>query len=138
MTTALAPTTEAKVQSYATFSFGCDVKLSDTEKIIIDVPVTTWDTTTNKYATVTEKVQLEELHYNNRDEVVSLTTIVYRRFRKDGALRFRTNYLSMALIPQVIAQIPDHYHDYARKEFAKEMKELQDQINKTANNGVKI
>ena len=80
MTTALAPTTEAKVQSYATFSFSRDVKLSDTEKIIIDVPVTTWDTTTNKYATVTEKVQLEELHYNNRDEVVSLTTIVCNFF----------------------------------------------------------
>lgn len=134
----LAPTTKANVSANASFGFSCYVKLSDTEKILVDVTTPTYDNSTLKYVDKQEKVQLEELHYHNEHGSVILSSMVVRGFRKDGALRFRSNYLAHKNTPSVIKQIPPHYHDYAKEAFKKEMLRLKTELELTIRAGVKI
>lgn len=137
-TVELAPTTKATVSANASYGFSCYVKLSDTEKILVDVVTQEYDYTSNQYVDKQEKMQLEELHYNTWDKTVTLNSIVVRGFRKDGALRFRSSYVSQRNTASVIKQIPKHYHDYAKEAFKTEMLKLKTELELTIRAGVKI
>lgn len=147
MTITIAPTTQAKVNTNATHGFSCYTYLADTEKIIIEVSEQVYDPQQKQYVLSTDKTkyQLEELHYhlgyrgnNDNDKEVSFSTAVVRGFRKDGALRYRTSYLPHHAHAEALAQIPDHYHDYARQAFQVEMAELQKKLAITISKGVVI
>lgn len=148
MSVAIVDKPQTKADTSSGISFNCHVKLSDTEQIIIDVPMVEYDYTLSKYKKTGElkKYRLEELQYGikwgneNQDQII-LDGIKVRGFRKDGGLRFRDEtlyYLSDEILKEVIEQIPDEYHNYAREEFAKEMADLQQLLTKLTNNGVKI
>lgn len=137
-----------KIDTDSRISFSCDVELSDTQQIIIDVPEVEWDYTINKYKRTggIKKYRLEEIQYgiawgeDNKEQVI-LDNIKVRGFRKDGGLRFRDEtlwHLTDDMRKEVMAQIPDEYHDYAREEFASEMAKLQQLLTTITNNGVKI
>lgn len=132
------PTLKSQVQSHASFGFSCQVKLSDNEKMLISIDTREYDHATRNYVSKTEKVQLEELHYHTWNEVVTLSSVVARGFRKDGALRFRTCYVSSNNMPSVLLQIPAHYHDYAKEAFKKKMAELEQNLQKTIKNGIQL
>lgn len=148
MSVAIIDRPQTKANTHSGISFSCDVKLSDSQQIIIDVPEVEWDYTINKYKKtgVIKKYRLEEIQYgikwgdDNREQVI-LDGIKVRGFRKDGGLRFRDEtlyYLTDELLKEVMAQIPDDYHNYAREEFAKTMADLQQLLTAITNNGVKI
>lgn len=132
------PTTKAKVQSNASFGFSCHVVLSDNEKILVDITDTSFDTATSNWVSTPCKAQLEELHYHSWGEAVTLNSVVVRKFRKDGALRFRTNYVGSRDTDTVLKQIPKHYHDYAKEAFKKDMAELERNLQKTIKNGIQL
>jgi hypothetical protein len=140
MKTELAPTTQSKVESSGNVSFDCSVELSDTEKIIIYVEVSEYDSKQMKYVEVTEKFQLEKLSYYTpyNEHEVKFTGGTIRGFRKDGGLKVRTTWIPVNQRQAVLNQIPDNYHDYARKAFAKKMIDLQQQLNLMTNGGIKL
>ena len=138
--TTLAPTTKAKVNSNAYFSFTCYVDLAETERIIVELTEKKYDYNLNTYVNSGEKVkyQLEQLTYTEENNQVRFYGGTIRGFRKDGALKFRANYVPTYCVKEVLAQIPDHYHDYARQAFDKEMEKLVKRVTTTQQNGVKL
>jgi hypothetical protein len=134
----LEPTTKATVNSNASFGFSCSVKLSDSEKILVDITTRSYDYAQNSWVENNEKAQLEELHYHTWGGAVTLSSMVVRGFRKDGALRFRTTYVSQKDTTNVLKHIPAHYHDYAKEAFKKDMAKLQTELTKTINKGVQL
>jgi hypothetical protein len=137
---------QTKVNCYYGVNFSCDVKLSDTEQIIIEVPDTEYNYTLGGYRKTgsTTKYRLEKISYDTphtHSNQIVLRHLTVRGFRKDGGLRFRETtlwHLTEEMLKEVIAQIPDKYHDYAREEFAIKMAELQERLTELTNNGVKI
>jgi len=134
----IEPTLKATVNSNASFGFSCHVKLSDSEKILVDITTSSYDDTQRKYIDHNEKAQLEELHYHTWGGAVTLSSMVVRGFRKDGALRFRTTYVSQRDTAKVLKQIPAHYHNYAKEAFKKDMAKLQTELTKTINKGIQL
>ena len=143
-TTTIAPTTEATVNAQSSFGFSCYVQLAETERIFIEMGQMVYDQNLRKYVLSAdkEKYQLEELQYHlgYGDEANTATfhNAVVRGFRKDGALRYRTTYIPHHAIQEVLKQIPDQYHDYARQAFDEKMAELQKKLDTTIKNGVVI
>jgi len=134
--------TETKVNAGSNLSFYCYVTLKDSEQILIDLEETEWTRVNGNFTQVStgvlKKVRLEGLNYqaNNDDEVV-LYSLGVRGFKKDGGLRFRDE-VTYYLTQKTIEQIPDSYHEYARKAFTEQMWELTGQLNHMMNKGVKI
>lgn len=145
-TPTIAPTTEAQVSAQSSFGFSCYVTLADTERIIIELSQQVWDSQKGRYVTLPEKLkfQLERLNYCtvrdfDSDEVVAeFDGGLIRGFRKDGALKFRETYIPRHQYKDVLAQIPDHYHDYAKEQFNIKMAELIKKVETTTKNGLKI
>jgi len=140
-TIAIAPTTKAEVRAGGSLSFSCDVSLSEAEQIIISVEEAEydWATQTSTKTGVIKKYRLETISYRSGystdNEAVAISNVEVRGFKKDGGLRYRTEHL-YRVTNDITEQIPDSYHDYARKEFAKSMVELQDRLTQMTNNGV--
>ena len=146
----IAPTTETKVKTSSTISFYCYVTLSESEQIIVTKEVSDGNWINGVYVAsgtkITEKYRLEALIYAGHGEPSQFNTGVYldriivRGFTKEGALRYRdtTFYCNSPALSQVIPQIPDNYHDYARKAFAERAIKLQEQLSNLTNQGVKI
>jgi uncharacterized Fe-S cluster-containing radical SAM superfamily protein len=140
----LEPTKQAIVNARGSYGFNCNTQLADTERILIEITDQVYDHQLNQWVNSPEKVkyQLEELQYrigygDNNNEVVFNNAII-RGFRKDGALRYRASYLPHNAHAEALAQIPDHYHDYARKAFQDEMAKLQNELAITISKGVVI
>jgi hypothetical protein len=138
MSQVIALDTETKIQQSSNISFYCYVTLSEAEQIIVEKEL---------YGTNTiEKYRLETLIYagygdkSATNEGVYLDRIIVRGFRKDGALRYRdtTFYCNSPAMNKVLSQIPDSYHDHARKAFAEHAIKLQQQLTDLINTGVKI
>lgn len=129
------------VNANGNLSFYCYVTLKDSEQILIDVEVKEWTNGRCQGTGVFKKFRLENLCYQssgrNNDETVSLHSLEVRGFRKDKGLRYRTERL-FRLDKEMIDQIPDHYHNYAREAFVKEAVKLQQQLTTMTNEGVKI
>lgn len=145
MNTTLAPTTKAKVNAQSSFGFSCYVELAETERIIIEVAQQVYDHKVNNWVLAPkEKFQLERLDYRvNRDfdsddREAQFDGGIIRGFRKDGALRYRETYIPRHQFAEVLAQIPDHYHDYAKEQFNIKMAKLQEQLTATIKNGLQI
>lgn len=146
MAIAVAPTTEAKVNAQSNFVFSCYVELAEAEQILIEVAEMVYDHNVNNWvsAPIKAKYRLERLDYracrdyDGDDSLAKFDGGIIRGFRKDGALRYRETYIPRQQFADVLAQIPDHYHDYAREQFAIHMARLQDQINDTTKNGLQI
>lgn len=146
MNTTLAPTTKAKVNAQSSFGFSCYVELAETERIIIEVAQQVYDHKVNNWviSPTKEKYQLERLDYRvNRDfdsddKEAQFDGGIIRGFRKDGALRYRETYIPRHQFAEVLAQIPDHYHDYAKEQFNIQMAKLQKQLETTIKNGLQI
>lgn len=120
-------------------SFYCNVTLKDSEQIIIDIEETEWRNGSYQSTGVIKKFRLEKITYQNYSrsdhDWVNLYSIEVRGFRKDKGLRYRTeNFHSLSQL--VIDQIPDHYHNYAREAFAKEVVTLQERLTTMTNKGV--
>jgi hypothetical protein len=145
-TPTLAPTTKAKVNAQSSFGFSCYVELAETERIIIEVAQQVYDSKVNNWviSPTKEKYQLERLDYranhdyNWGDKEAQFDGGIIRGFRKDGALRYRETYIPRHQFAEVLAQIPDHYHDYAREQFTIKMQELQEQVEITIKNGLQL
>lgn len=145
-TQTIAPTTEAEVNSSASFGFSCYVTLADTERIIVELSEQVWDSSLGRYVMSADKkkFQLERLHYrtgrdfDSDEHIAEFDGGIIRGFRKDGALKFRESYIPRHQYKDVLAQIPDHYHEYARVAFDVEMAELKQQVETTIKNGLKI
>ena len=146
MTTATAVLTKtAKVEVSSSVYFNCYITLSELEQKTIEIEdfeyVYSNGTSTLNPTGVKRKVRLEKLIYGkdnwNNDSQVKLESIVVRGYRKDGAIRFRDEHLRY-ITKEVLEQIPDSYHDYARQAFDKHSKELQAHITEMINNGLEI
>jgi hypothetical protein len=154
--TQLAPNTETELNTSSNLSFFCYVTLSEKEQIILEREKIDGDWVNGVFVGtntgIMEKFRLEQLHYSgygdgllNRathsvDSGVYLDRITVRGFRKDGGLKFRDTQLYGAspAVAEMLPQIPDHYHDYARQEFAKEAIKLQTQLKELIKAGVII
>jgi hypothetical protein len=145
MTTALNINKETKVEGNGTLAFYCSTQLSDEEQIIIEVEEYEYQDINGSYKRVKtgaiHKYRLESLYYNRGhygERGVELASLTIRGFRKDKHLRYRTEMLyGIDLTKEVLDQIPDKYHNYARELFVKEMALLQDELTKLTNKGVK-
>ena len=145
-TQTIAPTTEAEVNSSTSFGFSCYITLADTERIIVELSEQVWDSSRGRYVLSADKkkFQLERLHYrtgrdfDNDEQVAEFDGGIIRGFRKDGALKFRESYIPRHQYKDVLAQIPDHYHEYARVAFDVEMEQLRQRVATTIKNGLKI
>lgn len=145
MNTTLAPTTKAEVNAQSSFGFSCYVELAETERIIIEVAQQVYDHKVNNWVLAPkEKFQLERLDYRlHRDydtdeQEAQFDGGIIRGFRKDGALKYRETYIPRHQFAEVLAQIPDHYHDYAKEQFNIKMAKLQEQLTATIKNGLQI
>lgn len=145
MTTALDINTETAVNKNGSLGFYCSTTLSDNEQLILSVEEMEGKWVNNEYTMVKtgeiNKYRLESLYYGrgytSGDNGVHLSSLTVRGFRKDGHLRYRSQTLHR-LTKEVIEQIPDSYHNYAREEFAKSMIELQEELIAMTNKGVQI
>jgi hypothetical protein len=116
------------------------VTLKDSEQIIIDIPEKEWTGGTYKSTGVIKKVRLEQICYQSGygdNPQVYLYSIEFRGFRKDKGLRYRTERLHSP-DQEVIDQIPDEYHTYARVAFVKKVAELQEELTTMTNGGIQI
>jgi hypothetical protein len=131
------------VNTTSNLSFNSYVTLKDSEQIIIDLEEKEFQHVQGKYISVKtgviKKVRLEQLIYQSdwTDGITKLCSIEVRGFRKDGGLRYRSDR-HYAVEQEVIDQIPDEYHNYAREAFAQEIVKLQQQLTTMTNEGVKI
>ena len=134
---------ETKVNTSSNLSFNSYTTLKDNEQILIDIEEKDYQSVNGNYTQVktgvVKKFRLEELIYQTdyKDGVVKLYAIEVRGFKKDMGLRYRSDR-HYDLDQEVIDQIPDEYHNYAREEFAKEVIRLQQQLTTMTNEGVKI
>lgn len=131
---------ETKVNANNHLSFNCNIKLKDSEQILIDIEERDWTNGSYQGTGVFKKVRLEELTYNSAHSdspTVSLYSLEVRGFKKDKGLRYRTEMV-YNLNQKTINQIPDEYHNYAREAFLKELIELQDKLTTMTNGGVQI
>lgn len=130
---------ETKVNESSNLSFSCRVVLEDNKQILIDLEEREWQGGNLVPTGVLKKVRLEELNYSTdyKENTVHLNSIEVRGFKKDGGLRYRTEYVYQ-IEQKTIDQIPDEYHDYAREAFAKEMVRLQEELTTMTNKGVRI
>jgi hypothetical protein len=154
--THLAPNTETKLNTSSNLSFYCYVTLSEKEQIILEKEMIDGDWVNGVFVGtntgIMEKFRLEQLIYsgygdgvlnratNSVNSGVYLDRITVRGFRKDGGLKFRDTQFhgGSPAVEKMLPQIPDHYHDYAREEFAKESIKLQNQLKKLMKAGVII
>jgi len=154
--TQLAPNTETKLDTSSNLSFFCYVTLSEKEQIILEKEKIDGDWVNGVFVGtntgIMEKFRLERLMYsgygdgmvkrvtNSVHSGVYLDRITVRGFRKDGGLKFRDMelYGASPAVEKLLPQIPDHYHDYARQEFAKEAIKLQTQLKELIKAGVII
>ena len=112
------------------------VFLSDLEQIVIDVPIVEWKNGSRIHVG-TEKFRIEELNYGTHEGQFKLNGISGRGFRQDGKLKVRDTHLYY-YDQAVLDQIPDEYHDYAIKAFAKEVVELENELQAIKHNGLEI
>jgi hypothetical protein len=139
-----APSTDTSVESSSGISMSCYVELSETEQIIIEIDEWdyNWNSATNGWQKTgtKKKVRLErldyQLNYEDKESFV-LNNLKVRGYRKDGGLRFRDEWFHQ-IDKEVLAQIPDSYHDYARKSFAEQVVKLQQELTAITNNGVSL
>jgi hypothetical protein len=144
MATAVEVKDKTEVNVSSNLSFYCYTTLNDKEQIIIEIEETEYKMIQNNYTRVStgviKKVRLEKIVYQRSrgdNHEVGLYSIEVRGFRKDKGLRYRTDTLYNPT-QQVIDQIPDEYHNYAREAFVTEMKQLQEELTFITNEGVKI
>lgn len=141
--TAINTTTDTNMSSG--ISINCYVTLSDTEQMIISVEEKEGSWSNGNYVIaktgVINKYRLEQLIYHtgfgDTRQGFNLESVKVRGFRKDGGIKFRDTCL-YGLDKEVIDQIPDHYHNYAREAFAKEVVEMQTELTNIINKGVVI
>jgi hypothetical protein len=85
------------------------------------------------------KFRLERLRYDLTGNSFALCSIEGRGFTKSGSLRVReTNFWIKDLLafPEILAQIPDHYHDKAKELFLEGSKEIVENANAISANGL--
>jgi hypothetical protein len=141
MTTALNTATETDIR-YLGISFSITTTLSDYEQIVISVPTLEYKNVNTRWTRVNtgnKDFRLEKLHYSLEGETVSLSSIEGRGFTKAGTLKVRDLYFySKDLIeyPEILAQIPDHFHDQAKAKFIEGVKEVVQKANAISANGL--
>jgi hypothetical protein len=141
MTTALNTTTETDIKYLAT-SFAITTTLSDYEQIVIVVPTLEHQLVNGRWTRVNtgnQDFRLEKLHYSLENNVVSLSSIEGRGFTKAGTLRVRDLYYyakDLLAFPEILTQIPDHFHDQAKEKFVEGAKELLQNATAISANGL--
>lgn len=133
-----APNTETTVQGNTYLSYSCYVTLADNDRIILELDFYSWNKAKAEWEWVTEKAQLERLHYRDTSEGIEFAGGVVRRFRKDGALKYREAYIPNDQWAKAISQIPDHYHDIVRIDYPKKLAELKERIIKLETKGLQL
>lgn len=134
---------EPQVTSLITLDY--DVDLEGTDQIVVDTfnyeqqysnSIQNWTYTKKEPI----KVVLKELKYELDDDQFCLERIVVVGFRKDKKLRARQEWLwkSNPQFQDIVAQIPDHFHDKARAKFAEVIQHMKNKIELVERNGVKI
>jgi hypothetical protein len=141
MTTTLIAETTSHT-SHLGISFSIDTRLSDYDQIVIDVPHLEYQMLSTGWSRVNTgnvKFRVERIRYSLTNETFALCSIEGRGFTKSGSLRVReTNFWTKDLIayPEILAQIPDHYHDKAKELFLQGSKELVENANAISANGL--
>jgi hypothetical protein len=141
MTTTLQEQTETDIRHLSN-SFAITTTLSDYEQIVIVVPALEYqmvNTSWSRVNTGNQDFRLEKLHYNLQNNVVSLSSIEGRGFTKAGTLRVRDLYFytkDLLAYPEILAQIPDHFHDQAKARFIEGAKELLENATAISANGL--
>ena len=146
--TILIPDTDTQVNASGGLNYYCHTKLSDSQQILLDIEEVEYEWVNGQYTGkktgVIKKYRLEQLDYqtNHNDSGgynAVLSSLVIRGFTKDNRLRFREQRLYWhSITKEVIAQIPDEYHNYAREHFNKITTELTTQLQDLINKGVQI
>mgnify|MGYP006277385327 FL=1 len=79
-------------------------------------------------------------HYDDYGDSFHLDRIVVLGFRKDNKVKAKTEWLNTRTpqFDEVVSQIPDNYHDRARKAFQELTQQLQEELNRVIKNGVKV
>lgn len=140
MATIEAVQTTPKATGVSYITFNCNVQLADSDRILIEAEVMEFDSQKGQWVQVKRKFRLEELIYHNDSNArnhTRLSGIKVRGFRKDGALKARTQTI-YRFNDELLAQIPDHFHDPARKMFLEAMNNLLTEIREALNKGVQI
>jgi hypothetical protein len=129
-------------------TFGIETILSDYDQIVIDVPVfqSGYNSTTGHWQVVatseTRKFRLEKLEYslvNRQNNSVGIHSLYGRGFTKANTLRVQgTSFYNENITDEILAQIPDHYHDKAKEQFLLTAKELTEQMNQINANGLSL
>jgi hypothetical protein len=139
MSVQLIEKAETTTRTWGSVNFSISVHLADLEQIVIDVPVTEWRNGTNTVVG-TEKARLEAFHYSFKrdcDEPMVLSHIIVRGFRQDKKLKARNTHL-YNVTDEVLAQIPDEYHNHARKAFAEQIEKSRNELLQIEANGLVI
>ena len=130
---------ETTTRTWGSVDFTISVHLSDLEQIVIDVPVYEWRGGQNTLI-ATERARLEAFHYSFKrdcDEPMVISHIIVRGFRQDKRLKARNTHLYY-VTDEVLAQIPDEYHNYARKAFAEHIEKSRKDLLQIEANGLVI
>lgn len=134
--------------SHRYLTWGHTTQLQDTKQKIVDTHNYETSYQNGNWVSVKKepiKVILKELHYSLDEDKMAfeLDCIVVLGFRKDKRIKAREEYLYRRSgmtdqFNEVLSQIPDSYHDSAKETFHLKMKELIDQLDQIAKNGVII
>lgn len=132
------------------FQMSYEYQLEDTKQILIEYHNYTTQHNNGNWVHVKQdkkKAILTEIHYQYETETneFSIEYFVIQGFRKDKKIRARkewvnaqSNWTPKELIQEILAQIPDNYHDQARQAFAQMTDTLQKRLTDTINKGVVI
>lgn len=134
---------EPQLTSHMTLDY--DVELEGTEQIVVNTfdYDQQYNQSTKDWVWVKKepmKFVLKQLDYSLDYDQFSLDKVIVVGFRKDKKLRARHNWI-YPRNPQfldIVAQIPDHFHDKARAKFAEAIKHMKVKVETIERNGVKI
>lgn len=140
--------TSETVTRYQGIRFAIETILSDYDQIVIDVPVfqNGYNSTTKNWEVVatgeTRKFRLEKIKYslvNENNDSVGIHTLQGRGFTKANTLRVQSSsFYNDHITDEILAQIPNHYHDKAKEQFLLTAKELTEQMNTINANGLSL
>jgi hypothetical protein len=143
MTTTLQTTTQAEI-THSGIGLSITTYLSDFDKIVIDVPILKYSYQNGvwgRHNMGTEKWRVEAIRYNlsNYDTQCSIDGIEGRGFTKAKTLRVRDEAIwgkTLIEYPEILAQIPDHFHEQAKAQFLIGANELLAKATSVLNNGL--
>lgn len=124
-----------------------EYELEDTQQLLIEFHNYTTQYSNGNWVHTKQDKKKAILHqiqyqFDNETSEFGIECFVVQGFRKDKKIRARKEWINVSsytpkeLIEEIVAQIPDNYHDKARQAFAQMTDTLQKRLTNTINKGV--